>query len=313
MNKNISTFAILTMIFTSNITFGEDRVVVIPLGSEVNIEAPIKWQGDWMAGASYKAGDGLQDNGSSYICLQGHTASATNAPPNESFWSLMATKGDKGNEGAVGPQGIQGPVGDTGPQGVPGPVGDTGPQGIPGPVGATGLQGIPGPVGATGPQGMQGPAGSSGVQVYDANNQNLGMLLSFTEPGNYFTVFNSSISLPITISKDNGELYKDKNLYGIYINTSTCSGNPSYGRPGVAGLLLANPHSLSASTFPYISYGYPKINLTPDRWSETRLDGNSYCTANGGPVENVYPIKYYTAAEVPLTFPITFPLRFETP
>ena len=185
MNKRLSIVVFMAMTFLSDVTHGEDRVVVIPLGSEVNIEAPIKWQGEWTEGTSYKIGDGLQYNGSSYICQQGHAASTSNAPPNDSFWSLMATKGNKADEGSIGPQGIPGPVGAAGPQGIPGPVGATGPQGIPGPVGATGPQGIPGPVGATGPQGVQGPAGSSGVQVYDANNQNLGMLLSFTSNSHF--------------------------------------------------------------------------------------------------------------------------------
>ena len=159
VKKKISIVALFFMTLFISEMHAEDRVVVIPLGADVNIEAPIKWQGEWEEGASYKTGDGLQYNGSSYICLQGHTASTSNSPPSDSFWSLMATKGDKGDEGAIGPQGIPGPIGATGPQGIPGPVGATGPQGVPGPVGATGPQGIPGPVGATGPQGIQGPAG----------------------------------------------------------------------------------------------------------------------------------------------------------
>ena len=288
------------MTLLSSKTHGADRVVVIPLGTTVNIEAPIKWQDEWMEGAAYKTGDGLQYSGSSYICIQDHTASIANAPPNDSFWSLMAVQGDKGD------------IGDTGPQGIAGPVGTTGPQGTQGPVGATGPQGIQGPIGATGPQGIQGPAGTSGVQVYDANNQNLGMLLSFTEDYNYFTVFNSAINLTVRISKDTGALYKDGNLMGIHINTSTCKGNPSYVRLGIAGLLVANPHPLSASTFPYVSYDYPQISFTPTSWSQTRIDGASSCTPQTQPaVIDVYPIKYYTAAEVPLTLPIAFPLRFE--
>ena len=301
MNKRLSIVVFMAMTFLSDVTHGEDRVVVIPLGSEVNIEAPIKWQGEWTEGASYKTGDGLQYNGTSYICLQEHAASTINAPPNDSFWSLMATKGDKGDDGA------------TGPQGIPGPVGATGPQGIPGPVGAAGPQGIPGPVGATGPQGIQGPAGSSGVQVYDANNQNLGMLLSFTETGNFFTVFNSAINLPIRISKDTGELYKNGGIQAVY-NNSTCGGNPSHVFLGVAGsgLLEANPHSSSAGTFPYVSYEYPRINFTSVNWYKQNIDGSSSCNLSTGETF-VSPIKYYTAAEVPLSFPISFPLRFETP
>ena len=293
---------------------GEDRVVVIPLGGDVNIEAPIKWQGEWKEGASYKAGDGLQYNGSSYICLQGHTASTSNSPPSDSFWSLMATKGDKGDEGAIGSQG------------VPGPVGATGPQGDTGPVGATGPQGDPGPVGATGPQGIQGPAGSSGVQVFDDNNQNLGMLLSVHEYGPSFTIFNSAVNFPIRISKETGEPWKYPFVVNVYINNSNCDGKPSYvssldayGMKEIeTGFIQANPHSQSASAFPYVSYGYPIINFTastpPSSWSETGRNGSISCSSNPEPIlQFVLPIKYFTAAEVPLTFPVAFPLRFETP
>ena len=165
MNKKNSIVIFLTMTVFTYETYGEDRIVVIPLGAEVNLEAPIKWRGEWTDGESYKKGDGLQYNGSSYISLQEHAASITNTPPNDSFWSLMATKGDKGDEGPIGPQGIPGPVGATGPQGLPGPVGATGPQGVPGPVGAVGPQGIPGPVGAMGPQGIQGPGASDSCGI----------------------------------------------------------------------------------------------------------------------------------------------------
>ena len=86
-------------------------------------------------------------------------------------------KGEKGDIGEQGPQGIPGPVGltgpkgdkgDTGPQGIPGPKGDTGPQGLKGDTGATGpkgdtgLQGLKGDTGVTGPQGPKGDKGDTG-------------------------------------------------------------------------------------------------------------------------------------------------------
>lgn len=59
-----------------------NTVVVIPMGRTVNIEAPIEWKGQWLDGANYTEGDGLQYIGSSYICVGNHTASIANAPPN---------------------------------------------------------------------------------------------------------------------------------------------------------------------------------------------------------------------------------------
>ena len=60
------------------------------------------------------------------------------APTTASSYTWYKIKGDKGDTGAQGPQGIQGEKGDTGaqgPQGIQGEKGDTGPQG---PAGADG-------------------------------------------------------------------------------------------------------------------------------------------------------------------------------
>ena len=71
-------------------------------------------------------------------------------------------KGETGERGLQGPQGIQGPKGE---QGVQGPKGDTGLQGekgLKGDKGDTGLQGPKGDKGDTGAQGLQGPQGIKG-------------------------------------------------------------------------------------------------------------------------------------------------------
>ena len=73
-------------------------------------------------------------------------------------------KGDKGDQGPIGPQGIQGPKGDDGAQGVQGP------QGEKGDTGAVGPQGDPGPKGDkgdTGPAGAPGEAGYTPVRGTD--------------------------------------------------------------------------------------------------------------------------------------------------
>ena len=94
----------------------------------------------------------------------------------QSIGTLRGPKGDTGNTGPAGADGIQGSKGDTGAtgsQGIQGPKGDTGAtgsQGIQGPkgdtgdTGATGLQGPKGDTGADGSQGIQGPAGADGIQ-----------------------------------------------------------------------------------------------------------------------------------------------------
>ena len=65
-------------------------------------------------------------------------------------------KGEKGDTGEQGIQGVKGDMGPVGPQGYKGPKGDTGeqgPQGFVGPRGERGLQGPAGPQGERGPEG----------------------------------------------------------------------------------------------------------------------------------------------------------------
>ena len=179
MKKRISTVMLLALTLSSATAFGEDRVVIIPMMDEVKKEAPIEWKDQWQEGASYIPGDGSQYAGSSYICIESHTASIDNAPPNSSFWSLMAAQGAIGETGATGAQGNPGPPGIPGPQGPKGDTGATGPQGSQGPKGDTGAtgpqgiqgpQGFPGPVGATGPQGPAGPIAGTDTQLVYNNN-----------------------------------------------------------------------------------------------------------------------------------------------
>ena len=167
---------LLSLIISSATASGEDRVVIIPMMDEVKIEAPIEWKDHWQEGASYIPGDGSQYAGSSYICIESHTASMDNAPPNSSFWSLMAAQGAKGETGATGAQGNPGPPGIPGPQGPKGDTGATGPQGAQGPKGDTGatgpqgIQGPQGPTGATGPEGPAGPIAGTDTQLVFNNN-----------------------------------------------------------------------------------------------------------------------------------------------
>ena len=86
--------------------------------------------------------------------------------------NIKGPKGDRGETGVQGPQGVAGPKGDQGIQGPRGEVGAQGPVGPAGKDGAQGLQGIQGPKGETGltgpkgDQGIQGPTGKSAYQIW---------------------------------------------------------------------------------------------------------------------------------------------------
>jgi len=68
-------------------------------------------------------------------------------------------KGDRGDVGPTGAQGMKGDRGDVGPTGAQGMKGD---KGDVGPTGAQGMKGDKGDVGPTGAQGMKGDQGEQG-------------------------------------------------------------------------------------------------------------------------------------------------------
>ena len=131
---------LLLLGFTCTTSNAHNKVVVIPLGGDDHY---MYWQGDWAEGKSYKQGDGVQIDGSSYVCIKGHISSSTNYPPYETLWELIAAEGatgPKGDTGDTGPQGPQGEQGIQGLKGDKGDTGDTGPQGPPGPIAGTDKQ-----------------------------------------------------------------------------------------------------------------------------------------------------------------------------
>ena len=77
------------------------------------------WKGTWSSSAIYVVGDGVVSAaGSSYICILGHS---NFAPPNSTYWTLMAAAGVTGGTGPTGASGgPSGPTGDTGPTGPTG-------------------------------------------------------------------------------------------------------------------------------------------------------------------------------------------------
>jgi hypothetical protein len=63
------------------------------------------WRGAWGAATAYAVDDVVENGGSSYVCIQAHT---NQAPPNMTYWELMAQKGNTGTTGDTGPQGNPG-------------------------------------------------------------------------------------------------------------------------------------------------------------------------------------------------------------
>ncbi len=131
-----------------------NTVVVVPLGGAKHY---MYWQGDWATDVPYKIGDGVQYEGSSYVCVKKHDSSSSDAPPS-AYWNLLAAKGDTGDQGIQGLKGDKGDTGDQGLQGLKGDKGETGEQGI------QGIQGIQGVKGESGEQGIQGTQGDTGDQ-----------------------------------------------------------------------------------------------------------------------------------------------------
>ena len=93
----------------------------------------IEWlPGGWVFGGIYSATNpthALENNGSSYICIQDHAGAAGITQPgvgasSDLYWALMAQEGATGPQGEVGPQGATGLTGAVGPPGADGADGD---------------------------------------------------------------------------------------------------------------------------------------------------------------------------------------------
>ena len=69
------------------------------------------WRGTWALGEEYNVYDAVQYEGSSYICIQDHTSEASNSPPDEVMWNILALEGEQGPQGETGPEGPEGPPG----------------------------------------------------------------------------------------------------------------------------------------------------------------------------------------------------------
>lgn len=85
-------------------------------------------QGTWVSAKPYVNNAAQIDvvylDGTSYFCKLSHTSDALSAPPNDTYWGLMALKGAQGEPGE---QGLQGEQGEQGIQGIQGIQGEPGP------------------------------------------------------------------------------------------------------------------------------------------------------------------------------------------
>lgn len=54
----------------------------------------LNWKGTWNSGTAYSPDDVVQRNGSSYVCI---ASSLNNAPPNATYWDLLARAGTNGD------------------------------------------------------------------------------------------------------------------------------------------------------------------------------------------------------------------------
>ncbi len=200
--------------------------------------AGLTWLNTWSNSTSYQPSDAVSFGGSSYVC----TTANTNKEPDVSAanWQLLAQVGSQGPTGLTGATGSTGPTGATGPVGPQGPIGftgATGPQGVQGPVGPVGPQGPTGPQGvqgATGTQGSQGPPGA--MQVFDANGQFLGYLLSissYTDYENYqpigtgykWDIYVPGLNKVVPIVQQSGQVATS--FYDLLFYNNDCTG-PMY-------------------------------------------------------------------------------------
>jgi hypothetical protein len=182
-----------------------------------------------------------------------------------------------------------GPQGETGPQG---------PQGPPGPAGPAGPQGETGPQGPAGPQGETGPPGEGCLNVYDANDQYLGILLDSKE-GYITTIYIPSLDA-ITQLRRTGRIVRD-DAVSFYFESDDCTGTPYVDMPML--------HFIQNSC---IGIYLPDLNN-----ARTFIPGSSLsCYPSPEPCEpftgtdqvHLAPVVDF---EFPFTLPVSPPLRLE--
>lgn len=223
MPANLALFTLVFLTFASSC---DTKNIAVEKGADIDSEAPEN-ESQEIAPLQFarrvdKIGDlacddkrdGLlvysKEERSFYICSAGEFES-------------ISLKGDKGERGEVGLVGAQGLKGDTGPAGADGP------QGLQGLAGPTGPQGVTGPQGAAGVAGPQGATGApSSLKVYDHEGDALFYFVSvvYFENSNHSPDGQSSQGLLVRSLTEN--------KYTVYeVATISRNGDSSgYLRPG---------------------------------------------------------------------------------
>lgn len=66
------------------------------------------WKGPWLTATAYALGDAVSQGGSSYICLEAHTSATFATDLAASKWEIVAAKGEPGDDGDPGANGVDG-------------------------------------------------------------------------------------------------------------------------------------------------------------------------------------------------------------
>lgn len=191
--------------------------------------AGLTFRGTWSSTTDYVLHDAVYSNGASWFAQA--DPAVGDVPGTANTWVPLAIMGQKGDKGDTGSQGIQGVKGDTGSQGIQGVKGDTGSQGT------QGIQGIQGVKGDTGPAAV-----IPGVRALGPSSQSIGagsgtaitLTSSFNDDAATYTVNSSSITIKVaglyivtwggTITATGGSaLYVQKN--GATLGSQGTNGN----------------------------------------------------------------------------------------
>ena len=241
-------------------------------------------------------------------------------------------KGDTGAAGAQGPQGPAGLKGDTGAAGAQGPIGPIGPAGAIGAIGAAGPQGVIGPTGATGaigatgatgPQGVAGPIGPAGatgatgpagaMQVYDANGQYLGYLLSissYTEYQDYqplgtgykWDIFVPGLNKIVPIVQESGQVANS--VYDLLFTNTDCSGRMySWNTSTVFQRIVNGVTHYYCGAGTYGMEGYGSVVKSQD------CDGTCVPISTRWASVPLYWAIEINAANIPFTLPVALPMH----
>jgi len=157
------------------------------------------------------------------------------------------------------------------------------------------IQLIPGPPGEQGPPGEPGPPGPCGIEVYDADDQFLGILISYT--GGSCTLFVPNINKFFPLDFESRD---------ASVNTHNYWDEPNCGGQKYIGQVDIIYKDCSDGTYFYASGELISV----------ALQSISTCMAGGmcmdyGQQEGVYKTTMIPEEDIPFILPIKFPLRYD--